>query len=256
LRILSVPKSINTHDRTGTLLLSPHPDDIGFSLGGALLLKYFDNPFLLTVFTRSSHAPSTSYHGKVDEVTALRIQEDRQYASSLMLEYVHLDFDDAIIRGYKNVKSLFQVQNPACDPVFPQVRNELHRIITSNNFESVITPMGIGNHVDHLIVRLATEHIMIDKSQTKNLIYFEDLPYAGNASRDEIQSIVHGVKHRLNPQLIDVSSVFEKKISVLSSCYKSQISQKDLKVLNKYAKKIAPHHNSYYERFWLEEKAY
>jgi hypothetical protein len=42
---------------TNTILFSPHSDDIAYSLGGALLLDYFKNPLMITVFSRSTFSP-------------------------------------------------------------------------------------------------------------------------------------------------------------------------------------------------------
>jgi LmbE family N-acetylglucosaminyl deacetylase len=93
-------------EEVGTLIISPHSDDIAFSIGGTLLSHFFPEPLMIaTVFTRSISADY--FDGPHDEktITAQRESEDRAYAKRIGSGMVRLGLPEATL-SRKTAKDL------------------------------------------------------------------------------------------------------------------------------------------------------
>jgi LmbE family N-acetylglucosaminyl deacetylase len=89
---------VKLKEKVGTLIISPHSDDIAFSIGGALLSHFFPEPLMMvTVFTRSISADY--FDGPHDEktITAQRESEDRAYAGRIGSGMVRLGLPEATL---------------------------------------------------------------------------------------------------------------------------------------------------------------
>jgi hypothetical protein len=103
------------------------------------------------------------------------------------------------MRRYKDLKCIFQVEDPVADPVLGVVKTRLRRFLFSSNFENIACPLGIGNHVDHLIVRGALEQIIGEGNLAAYLFLYEDLPYAASISLNTIERLTNRTNFRLSP---------------------------------------------------------
>ena len=66
-----------------------------------------------------------------------------------------------------------------------KLTSELKKIAAKYNAHSVFAPMGIGNHVDHVLVREAVKDMNM-----KNTFYWEDYPYNVGLKLEEKNSLI------------------------------------------------------------------
>jgi LmbE family N-acetylglucosaminyl deacetylase len=149
------------------LFVSPHLDDVAFSVGGAFaaLSQAGWHTILLTVFTSSVPDPQgfalacQTDKGIPPEVDymALRRAEDQKAAEILgAAEVIHLDHAEAPHRGYDSKEALFG------EP-FDEIALDLPEA------DELFLPQGIGGHVDHLLVVRATNQLKARR--------YRELPY-------------------------------------------------------------------------------
>src|SRR6266536_2916181 len=107
------------------LLLSPHPDDIAWSLGGTVsrLRQAGAQLFAITLFARSRYAPGSPAHGS-SAATQVRALEEDAWASLAGVQLDRADLPDASLRGYDDDTEMapsraaksFAQPAPACGP--------------------------------------------------------------------------------------------------------------------------------------------
>ncbi|WP_294171706.1 PIG-L family deacetylase [uncultured Sphingomonas sp.] len=173
------------------LAVSPHLDDAAFS-AGALLWTAAQRGWrvvVATVFTGNVAQPSgfalacqldKGLPADVDYM-ALRREEDRQACRALGAEPIHLPLLEAPHRGYENAAALFGDVLPH-DAALAAVPRALTQVLADLQPSRVLAPLGIGGHVDHLIVRDAIRLLPLPR-----LRLWEDWPYldrAGAQGRD------------------------------------------------------------------------
>lgn len=223
--------------------ISPHLDDAVFSAGNLLLrLVSKTSITLITVFTEGSSFPYTLsakvFLKKCGYKNALDLFKDRRtedlaVCGELKAKSVHLGMVDASFRkknsesyGVKFIGSLV----PELTHVYPiyrlhivsgkisredkavlsEVEAKLRAFSEIKKGGFVFCPIGIGRHVDHIIVRDVCQKLF------PRLICWEDFPYNLEKKKkaDDISKISLG--------LLDISGAGNGKIKLMSF-YKSQI---------------------------------
>lgn len=216
------------------LFLSPHSDDIALSIGGIVannMSDYFDC-YMHTIFTMSKHAPYLDQIKSIESITAQRIQEDRIFCQQFGITYRNARFKETTVRGYPTIASIFQAKTPFKDPLYKPVEKYIQELLTSSAWDFVFAPAGIGNHVEHLIVR------EICKSHTlESTIFYEDLPYAQDYSDDTIKKLILTVDNTLEP--ISFSFSASDKLAAIR-LYESQISTEEETKTLKYGHRHRP----------------
>jgi LmbE family N-acetylglucosaminyl deacetylase len=185
------------------LILSPHLDDAVLSCGALLTaLADHSNVTVVTVFTEGAGPPHTraaeSFLGRcnatsVEQLYAERRREDRDILASLGVKAVNLGFCDALFRRREGrpAWSVLGRGLPELIHRYPtyrfdiakgrisrgdrvlieQVEASLLEIIARHTPELVFCPLGVGRHVDHLIVRgIVTSHL-------SEVVYYSEFPY-------------------------------------------------------------------------------
>ena len=171
------------------LAVSPHLDDAAFS-AGALLWTAAQRGWrvvVATMFTGNVAQPSgfalacqldKGLPADVDYM-ALRREEDRQACRALGAEPIHVPLLEAPHRGYEDAAALFgSVRSD--DTVASAVAQGLGRLLAEVRPSAVLAPLGIGGHVDHLIVRDAVVRL-----SGRRLRLWEDWPYLERAGCQE-----------------------------------------------------------------------
>jgi LmbE family N-acetylglucosaminyl deacetylase len=232
-----------------SLLVSPHYDDIALSIGGIISLGYFSNSTLLTVFTKSKFALHYEFGGIEKKTSEKRRIENEHYCSFVELKKIDCSFSDTTLRGYKDLEGIYQVDNPKIDPIFGSVKRKLKNEIKQNSFNNIICPLGIGNHVDHLIVTNAIEEIV--EEIDLDVFFYEDLPYAGLISLESIDDFIYRKKLNLTPILIDISNSFDKKIKNLT-LYDSQIGFTEINASVLHGSRLSG--RGLFERIWKKNQ--
>ena len=165
------------------LVISPHLDDAAFSVG-PLLAEFADRAKIVvaTVFTKSELNPAGfALTCQLDkglsagaDYMAIRRTEDIEWSKKIGAEVVHGAFAEAPHRGYHSPKELFS-------PALPN--DELEDVLTNWFLElaktfkpgAILCPVGVGNHVDHILVRKFARTSLESKFP---LFFFKDQPYA------------------------------------------------------------------------------
>jgi LmbE family N-acetylglucosaminyl deacetylase len=163
------------------LAISPHLDDAVFSIGGLLAQTAAagEQVVLATVFTRSVLAPTgfalacqlDKGLGSEVDYMALRRREDQLAAERLGLESpLHLGLPEAPHRGYDSAEELFAALR-ADDSAPMAVAEALGRLLEQMAPDRVLCPLGIGAHVDHLVVVEALERLDVATERWRDVPY-------------------------------------------------------------------------------------
>lgn len=182
--------------------ISPHFDDAILSAGALMMfLAKYTSVVVVNVFTQSDMPPYTisarSYLKQCGYSDAKKLYEDRKQEDANALEsiadeIINLDFMDALWRKQPKTHGLVNyIKNviPEFGHIYPtyyfhiakgkiakndaftllQLEKELTTAVAGG---FVFCPLGIGNHVDHLIVRTVCEKL------SNPLFYWSDFPYS------------------------------------------------------------------------------
>jgi hypothetical protein len=223
------------------LILSPHRGDAAFSLSLAITnwLAARHTVTILNIFTRSLHAPFSDaefvhVNDRMSYVSAMRLREDELFAQRLTqnlpksaksnLQMVDLNLKDAPIRLRCPIEELCDRPVSPDDPAIEKIRKALARQAEAGTMEALVVPLALGEHVDHLTVRVAA----LPLTPTLPGAFYEDLPYAAThpSAATDLYSLREEVTTQLNepltPVLCQTPSPVELKRRLLS-LYASQL---------------------------------
>lgn len=173
---------------THYLYLSPHLDDAVFSCG-ALIRDQVDRGDAVTVWTVCAGDPpngplsayAASLHarwGLGADAVARRRAEDQTACARVGAACVHLDLMDCIYRRdpvslhyiYEGDEAIFgELAAVEAERLAPALAFSWQRKLPADAV--LVSPLALGNHVDHQLVRRAAEML------GKPLRYYADLPY-------------------------------------------------------------------------------
>ena len=167
------------------VLVSPHLDDAVFSCGGliAALAEKGHALHVITCFTRSVPNPTgfalacqldKGLSAEVDYMQ-LRRQEDTNACQLLHAQPHWLNLPEAPHRGYESATALFDgiVEE---DTVQPELLARLHQAMEEVVPDLILSPIGIGNHVDHQQVKRAVD-VLKKRFVGVPFLYWYDEPY-------------------------------------------------------------------------------
>ncbi|MGB9940437.1 PIG-L deacetylase family protein [Methanosarcina sp.] len=230
-----------------TILISPHSDDIAYSLGGALLKNYFEKPVVLvTVFMRSSFSPRLKLIDP-EEITRIRRLEDIEFTKKIGIRYESFHFPEAPLRGKTSYEDIFGNSDPFSDPIYEDVYHSLLKLIKSSPDAVVVSPMSLGNNIDHLIIFEACSSIC--QENNIKISYYEDVPYASLLTLEQIKNKAFKISPRLKPCSIDITSMLHGKLANLK-IYKTQIGRKIPKGVFTHAARIGIDSKGLIETHW------
>jgi LmbE family N-acetylglucosaminyl deacetylase len=170
------------------MVVSPHLDDAVLCAGASMSLARAAGVEvrLVTVFAGVPDGPfgpfARSFHDDcafADDAEATRRAEDAAAASILDIEVEWLDLPDAIYRCgrdgplYTSREQLFGRPHGA-DAIIGQVTNTLASMFRSGDV--AVLPLGVGGHVDHVLVRRAGEAAA---GADGEIAYYEESFYEG-----------------------------------------------------------------------------
>jgi LmbE family N-acetylglucosaminyl deacetylase len=167
------------------------------------------------------------------DAMAIRRAEEERYAFLVESSVVFLDLPDAVFRGYQGDEQLLGAVRGDDDPPYEIIRREVVRLEP----QMVYFPLGVGNHVDHQLVREvglamlgeSRRWVMPGPSFVGRLSFYEDFPYAwwhdfegpsdGGGLGVDLPSGV-----ALEAQYSDITDVLERKAAGVR-LYASQIQR-------------------------------
>lgn len=171
------------------VFVEPHFDDVAFSCGGTLArLTAAGMPVhVVTVFTKGPTGPlsplAQQLHaawGTTGDPYAPRRAEGQAFLDATGAAGTWLGLPEALYRhdDWTATDDLFRADAPPeADPAFPAVRQALADALPAWGACTVVAPLGIGNHADHLVVHAAVRALPTDG---RTVWFYEDYPYATN----------------------------------------------------------------------------
>ncbi len=248
---------------TSVIVLSPHPDDGILSCGGLLrwALSQQRLAALLTIFDGNAPSSVSSFAKKYfpysssQNIMRLRRAEDRVAAACLGVAQSSLLLPEAIFRNDLDGKPLYRKESDLFDAAAIETEADLIQAIKPMvvNFLQtkiqplILSPKGIGNHVDHQICREIGLYLL---SKGYTVWFYEDMPYAlAEASKRGDEPGWETIL--INSSLIEFSQKIEACAyyrSQIQPLFGSEIRMK--KLLLDHARLVASEEGSYAERVW------
>jgi LmbE family N-acetylglucosaminyl deacetylase len=212
------------------LFVQPHSDDIALSCAGTVAVTAAgERAVMATVFCRVAD-PGVQRHDLARTIErawqlgggaeAGRRAEDEEAARSLGAELIWLDHLDAIFRGTAYADRV-HLRGPVRDedrPAVAAAERDVIDLVTRLAPTVVFLPMAVGGHVDH---RACQEMCGALAASEAEIWLYEDQPYALAPGAIEARVAELG-SLRLEPRLLDVSSVWERRIAAIEA-YRSQL---------------------------------
>ncbi len=253
------------------IFLSPHFDDIVYSCGGTLGVQVSCGlrPLIITVFGgvppanlelgplatrvhREMGADVTKGSGNVVEK---RRQEDAAACDYLEVDYLWLDYLDAIYRGspayYTRQDQLIGGEVNIADlEIDRQLAQDLLALQDRLPDAAWYAPLGIGRHVDHQIVCSAADRLV---QQGAKVYFYEDFPYALQQGALEARKQELGIP--FEPRLVEMSEMVQIRAAA-AEIYASQITANFVdreamgRSIESYTRSIRPVETIHLERYW------
>ena len=213
------------------IYLSPHLDDAVLSCGGRIWqqARSGEHVLVVTVFARdpSSGAPLSPFaqelHARWEHsngAVVRRQEEDLAALALLGADPAHWPYTDCIYRQtpdgrfpYASEEALWGEVHPTETGLVAELADRLSALPLAQR-STVYTPLGVGHHVDHQIVRRAAE------AAGHTLTYYEEFPYAEDPQA--VEAVL--AKRPGQAELVLLSEEALKAKIAAIACYRSQIS--------------------------------
>jgi len=265
-------KSLNDITRHSRhIFLAPHLDDAVYSCGGTLGVQVSCglHPLVITVFA-GSPPPGTEpgsiaqqIHKRmefrqdigIEEVVAARRKEDARALDYLHVDYLWLDYPDAIYRGvpayYTQERDLISEVNPSDMWIDKQLAQDLVTLLELLPDAVWYAPLGVGRHVDHQIVCSAADRLI---QRGANVKLYEDFPYV--LEKGALEERIKELGGALEPALVEMSEMLHLRQEA-AEMYTSQIKlnfpdrQAIYQTMKDYTHGIRPVETVHLERYWI-----
>jgi len=231
------------------VIYSPHFDDAFLSLGGYLGYCYsLKRISVVIIFGRSNRIYKQDVSGGlIEHASAIRAGEEAGNIRRINAELIIFDNEEAVLRGYQRRNDCtggypIDVDDRLDAATRETVYAQISAMVRHHRDALHLFPLGIGGHVDHVLVRDVT---VGEPALESSIAYYEDLPYAfrSNAKLDfasEMSSLLLPV---------DIGA----KVAFVSS-YKSQQATKWIDDILSYMSSIGGLPGSHSERIWLPKR--
>lgn len=169
----------------GEIFISPHPDDAVWSCGGRIArLVDADVPVtVITVFDGDPPDPPPADPWRRIATPQRRRSENATALAELGARPLSVGLVDAALRMCRNVpeysdpSQLFPPTPPKTGPMVESLIVTLRRLVPLGI--RCNAPLGLGGHIDHLIVRDA-----VQAAGLAPVLWYEDFPYARTVEPD------------------------------------------------------------------------
>jgi hypothetical protein len=162
--------------------LSPHYDDICFSLGS--FVETHPGGTIINLFTRGDHLAGRPFNGVPEEEEIARVQrlrrlEDEAFARSRDLTQIDLGLDEPMVRGRRSR------DHSGLNEDMAQLAAPLLRVLGDLADEApeiarpiLFCPAAIGGHTNHLATLKVVLENFNEIEASYRVLFYEDLPYA------------------------------------------------------------------------------
>lgn len=231
----------------GTVFLSPHIDDVAYSLGAALLSSLCKAGRIVNVFTISNcTADDRPLTTRV--ITELRKREEADFIAHLPGSYEaeHLDRVDAPLRLGISDADVFDARLDASGFECDELQEQLALCLPDAPL--LVAPLGLGGHIDHRITHNAAKALSHSGYRTA---YYEDMPYASQLNATELHLQMRQICSEslgdLYPQVLR-ARCDESLLRTTLKCYESQLDDDTIGFIVAYARALGA--GSITERVW------
>jgi len=177
--------------KNGVVFLSPHMDDVILSCGGTIhCLNRLTVPVeIITAFTEGPTGELSplakwmhSAWGLPYNAPEYRHEEDRKATASLGARAVYLPFRGSIYRRHPQSQQLLYTSKAHIfsgdwgqeSSLLSALAKELQCQLMERSWELLFAPLGVGRHVDHMLIRAAIEGTF---TESERIVFYEDFPY-------------------------------------------------------------------------------
>ncbi|MDD2882603.1 MAG: PIG-L family deacetylase [Rhodoferax sp.] len=177
------------------VILSPHLDDAALSCGALLhALKDRISTLVVSISCGTSRRLSSDGSNKIEHrhghvSSRLRRAEDIAAMHSVNADFVHLSFADGIYRRspltgrliYRSARERWV--SPRIDDMahIEELYLVLRRLCLDLGRILLVSPMGVGHHVDHQIAAQVAVRLAATATGAE-LLFYEDFPYVADPS--------------------------------------------------------------------------
>ncbi|MEM7132944.1 MAG: PIG-L family deacetylase [Chloroflexota bacterium] len=214
------------------IYLSPHLDDAVLSCGGQIhqRTQRGERVLIATVTAGNPSAEMVSAYAQslhnrwelLTEAVEGRRQEDIRAAAILNADTLHWPIPDCIYRYHEPSGTPYYTSD---EEIFGEIHlgergvvQEIAQLIEQlPSHETLLAPLGVGHHVDHLLTRTAAE------ITTTQLTYYEEYPYAQEVD-GATEQVVSRLPIQLTPRIISLHEMdVSARIESIAQ-YESQLS--------------------------------
>jgi len=233
-------------------LISPHPDDIALSLGCTIIKNHELYDFYIwDVYTNKKYNKLLlNITQTIDQVK----KEEFNVWQNFSINLIYDKYDDAQLRKNSNLGQILgsSIEERASieydEKLIHDVEIRYQNLITIIKPDYIGVPIAIGNHIDHIIM----QEIALSNSKY-NLFFYEDMPYSINLQwyKRGIEKLYN--KLSLYEYNVDIAQLDLQNKLVLLAQYKSQLTQRDLRLIRNYYEERF-NEQQIYEKIWLVNK--
>jgi LmbE family N-acetylglucosaminyl deacetylase len=249
------------------IYLSPHLDDAVLSCGGLIRQQVISGAKVAVITVFAGQPPdhkiseyAASLHarwGSGADTVQERRREDQAAMRWLGGSARHLHYLDAIYRSdgdrflYVSDQDLFGRLHPSEATLIDEVAGSVLRMLSWED-SWIYAPLGVGNHVDHQLVAVASRRLI---EHTGRAIFYEDYPYVERPGA--LTSRLEGFGEiGWRPQIQTLATgCLQAKINAVT-CYESQLTSlfggpEEVETrVSAYARAVSPA-DALAERYWL-----
>jgi LmbE family N-acetylglucosaminyl deacetylase len=251
------------------IFFSPHADDAVASCGGTIaqLVMGGKEVSIRTLFCGEAAPPfspaAEEFHrlwGDPKNVTRLRRAEDEAAAARLGALLCFGDIPEAIYRRdqrgdwlYKEAAQIFSARWPQEDELVPKLIREARECFKLSEAR-LYFPLGVGCHVDHLVVFAAGQTLL---REGFDVVFYEDFPYAFKSSERQqrlvalpnLNCVTVGLHEREMLAKVEAFSYYRSQIPMLFGTYHNMAVE-----FLDYAKSVSGPDHLFGERFWFDAR--
>jgi LmbE family N-acetylglucosaminyl deacetylase len=243
--ILCYKSVINKNNKEPIIFLEPHSDDIALSISGTLYNLYQQGHKIIIINVFSFTPPDKSpWYNKFEfnEKDYEQIRKDEDIAAFnyvLDCEIKYLNLKSSKYREY----NVFYEKPKQNDSAIKTIEKEFIKIRRRYSNSVIFTPAGIGNHVDHVLIKELSM-----KYFKNNLCFYEDYPYCLNEKcyKEGTEKLKN-----INAEVTICKINISMKIKLIN-LYHSQLKntyRETKEELLEYFNKISKY-EGYHEKYW------
>ena len=163
--------------------ISPHMDDAVLSCGGRIAMQVSrgEKVLVVTVFSGvdQARADSTMPGIPLGGLSELR-RNDEIALDRLGVDHLRLDYHDGVFRQWFPLLR-YGIHLRAAERfagLLGTIRTDLERICSASRCRDLYLPLGIGQHIDHLLAYRIGDQMGRTPFDPPAVSFYEDIPYA------------------------------------------------------------------------------